>query len=295
MNLPFPIRSRQYFSAIVLVLATAPTQGQVTVFSDNYNRTALNPAPNSASYSVTATGDGGASIASNILTLTNDASAGANANGKVSVAIPSSSFSAPYNSTLSLDGSVTWNFNMQQVRSDPSGFTGGLYGVAFILAGTSGDFTTGNGYAIALGGSGSADPIRLVSYTNGIATQASIITGTGTFGDIGAEYLSIRVTYSAPTNTWSLFGRIDGTTSFANPTTGTLTSLGSAIESTYTGISLGRMGELWNFNTAANQTALFDNVSVTVPEPSTWLAGGLALGAIGFVRSRRRARKCSPF
>ena len=38
-------------------------------------------------------------------------------------------------------------------------------------------------------------------------------------------------------------------------------------------------------------TIQFDNFSITaIPEPSTWLAGALALGAIGFMRARRRVR-----
>jgi len=39
-----------------------------------------------------------------------------------------------------------------------------------------------------------------------------------------------------------------------------------------------------------------NDISLTVvgiPEPSTWLAGALALGAIGFMRARRRARAVS--
>jgi hypothetical protein len=272
--------------AVPLVLVSSHSYAQVTVFSDNFNRASLNPAPNGANYAVTATADGGASIVSNILTLTNDASATANTNGHVSNSIATTSFASPYNPTLSLDGSVTWNFNMQQIRADPSGFASGSYGVAFILAGSSSDFSTGNGYAITLGGAGSSDPVRLVSYTGGIGAQTAIVTGTGSFADIGAEYLSVRVTYSAPTNTWELFGRVDGASAFADPTTGTLTSFGTGVNSTYTGVPLNNSGEYWNFSTLASQTAQFDNVSVAVPEPSTWVVGALTL--VTFLMMQRR-------
>jgi len=41
-------------------------------------------------------------------------------------------------------------------------------------------------------------------------------------------------------------------------------------------------------------TIQLDNFSITaIPEPSTWLAGALALGAIGFMRARLRARVVS--
>jgi hypothetical protein len=287
------MRSQGAFCVIscAAFLCAVNAKAQVTVFTDNYNRSALSPAPNGASYTVTATGDGGASIASNVLALTNDASAAANANGSVSVAIPTTSFASPYDPVLSLDGVVTWNFNMQQVRTDPSGFGGGSYGAAFILAGSASNFTTGNGYAITLGGSGAADPVRLVSYTGGIANQTAIVTpSSGAFADVGSEYLSVRVTYVSATNTWALLGRVDGTTSFNDPTTGTLTSFGTAVNSTYTNIALNNLGEFWNFNTAASQIAQFDNVSVVVPEPNTWAAGALAVAGL-LLSQRRRIRR----
>jgi hypothetical protein len=285
-----PLRTLSAIS-FAAFLITVDAKAQVTVFSDNYNRGVLSPAPNGASYAVAATGDGGASITGNILALTNDASAAANANGSVSVAIPTTSFASPYDPVLSLDGVVTWNFNMQQVRTDPSGFGGGSYGAAFILAGSASNFTTGNGYAITLGGSGGGDPVRLVSYTAGIANQTAIITpSSGAFADVGSEYLSVRVTYVSATNTWALLGRVDGTTSFNDPITGTLTSFGTAVNSTYTNIALNNMGEFWNFNTAASQIAQFDNVSVVVPEPSTWTTGALAVA--GLLLNQRRRIVC---
>jgi hypothetical protein len=286
------IKSQQICQiAVIIFLGATNSRGQVTVFADNYNRGALNPAPNGASYTITATGDGGASIVSNILTLANDTSAAANATGTVSVAIPTTSFASPYNPVLSLDGAVTWNFNMQQIRADPSGFSSGNYGVALVLAGSSVDFTTGNGYALTLGNTGSTDPVRLVSYTGGIANQSAIITpSSGAFADIGSEYLSVRVTYTSATDTWALFGRVDGTTAFSDPTTGTLTSFGTGVNSAFTNVALNNLGEFWNFNTAANQTAQFDNVSVVVPEPSTWVAAALAFASLLFSQLRRNAR-----
>ena len=48
-------------------------------------------------------------------------------------------------------------------------------------------------------------------------------------------------------------------------------------------------------NAGYSGTFTFDGANIdltltTVPEPSTWLAGALALGAIGFMRPRRRVR-----
>jgi hypothetical protein len=76
--------------------------------------------------------------------------------------------------------------------------------------------------------------------------------------------MSIRLTYTPSTNTWELFGRNDGNSSFADPTSGTLTSFGTVVDNTYTSVPLNFMGAYWQGSTAANQTSTFDNVSVTV-------------------------------
>lgn len=201
------------------------------------------------------------------LELTNDASAAANASGWAFANTNTTSFSSPYNTTLSANtGAVTWNFNMRQIRTDPAGLAAGSYGVAYVLAGSSNtNNNTGSGYAIALGQSGATDPIRLIYYSAGLATSTNIITSnTAGLTDFGAEYLSIRVVYTPSTNTWELLLRNDGATSFADPAAGTLVSQGTAVHSTGTGTVLGVMGAFWNGATAANQTAFFDNVSVIV-------------------------------
>lgn len=277
-----------------VAVCAAQVFAQSTVFSDDFNRASLN----GGSYTYTTTvsaGDGSASITSNTLVLTNDSSVTANAAGRVSLAVATSSFSAPFSSTLnSNSGTVTWSFNMQQPRSDPSGFSASSYGVAFVLGGTNSDFTQGNGYAVVVGQSGTTDPVRLVKYTGGLQSSTNIITATSVATDIGTDYLSLSVTYTASTNTWSLSGRNDGSSAFTSPTTGTLSSLGSsAVDSTYTSVALTSMGALWNYSTAATQNAQFDNFSVSVsavPEPSTYaaLAGIAALGGVMLHRRRQR-------
>jgi len=160
-----------------------------TVFSDDFNRASLG-----AAWTTTVTaGDGGASIVSNILQLTNDASGTANANGRVFTTAPTSSFLSPFNQVLSSNpGLISWSFNIQQIRADPSGFNSGSYGAAFVLAGTSGDLTAGNGYAVAIGQSGTTDPIRLVRYAGGLGLDSqltNVISGTAPFSDVGTNYL----------------------------------------------------------------------------------------------------------
>src|SRR5690606_31436410 len=108
----------------------------------------------------------------------NDATASSNVNGWVLASTSTSSFLSPYNTTLgSNPGVVSWVFNMRQIRSDPAGLSSGSYGVAFVLAGEGATTsTTGKGYAIDLGPSGSTDPIRLINFSSGLANSTDIIT-----------------------------------------------------------------------------------------------------------------------
>ena len=126
-----------------VLLSSGQTQAQTTVFTDDFsaNQSATyttSGAIGASVWSVTRSGvDFGArgNTSPAQLELTNDVGATTNANGWVLVSTPSSSFTSPYNSTLSANpGLVTWTFNMQQVRTDPAGFGSGSYGVAFILA-----------------------------------------------------------------------------------------------------------------------------------------------------------------
>lgn len=263
----------------VLFLFPLVSWGQTTVFSDDFSTNnnatyTTSGAIGSSSWSVTRAGaDWGARINTSPAQLeqTNDVGTTANVNGWVFSSTATSSFSSPYNTTLNLNsGLVTWFFNMRQIRTDPAGFSSGSYGVAYILGGTSTTAATaGNGYAVVLGGTGTTDPIRLVKYTGGIQTltggQTGIIVSiTSGLTDFGAEYLSVKVTYNPSNDQWELFLRNDGTSAFAEPTTGTLTSQGTASDNTYTSAALSYMGAYWQGSTTANQTSFFDNVSVNV-------------------------------
>ncbi|MEW6653651.1 MAG: fibronectin type III domain-containing protein, partial [Bacteroidota bacterium] len=250
---------------------------QTTVFSDNFNTSQGSTYSTSGNIGTTNWAinrwgaDFGARIDGNILEMTNDASTTTNVAGWVYVNQPFSIISTPFNSTLgSNTGLVTWTFNMRQIRADPAGFTTGSYGVAYIL-GSSGQTTQtgGTGYAVVLGQSGSTDPIRLVRFSAGLQTITNIITSnTSGLTDFGAEYLSVKVTYNPTTNTWALFLRSDGTSAFADPTTGTLVSQGTIVDNTYTGTSLNYFGFYWQGSTAANQTAFFDNLKIIVDAPA---------------------------
>ncbi|MBU6205326.1 MAG: hypothetical protein KJS45_08085, partial [Bacteroidetes bacterium] len=245
--------------AYVLIFLT-DVQGQTTLLYDDFNANnsatfsttgAIGTYPN---WSVTRSGnDWGARVNSNLLELSNDASATANANGWVFGYRDINALSG-WNTTLSSNtGTITWEFNMRQIRTDPSGFGAGNYGLAFVLAGTNTtSATAGSGYAVVLGQSGATDPIRLASYNNGLqGTLTDIITSnTAGLTDFGTDYLSVRVTYFPGTNTWQLFVRNDGTSAFTDPATGTLVSQGTAVNNTYTSTAGMRyIGGYWQGST----------------------------------------------
>ena len=275
------IRQTALLLALFLVLLLSGiSEAQTTVFSDDFNTNqdatfTTSGAIGASAWSVARSGaDFGArrNISPAQLELTNDVDATLNANGWILASTPSSSFTSPYNTILNSNpGLVTWTFNMRQVRPDPAGFGSGSYGVAFILAGTSNtNNNTGSGYAVVLGQSGATDSIRLTRYSGGIQGTLTnlIVSNTGGLADFGAEYLSIKVTYTPAIETWELFLRNDGVSAFADPAAGSLTSQGTIVDSTSTGSSLPLMGGWWQGSTAISQLAFFDNTTVAVDEPT---------------------------
>lgn len=276
LNLPFSFN--RIFFLLLFIAGSQFSGAQTTVFSDDYATsagttytTATGAVGTSAKWSLTrSSADFGAKIDAGQLTLTNDATASGNNNGWVLASANAAFFSTPYNTTLASNpGMVTWSFNMRQLRTNPRGFGASNFGVAYILAGTSGTTNvTGTGYAVILGNSGGVDPIKLVRYTSGIRTNTVLLNSTTSgLTDFGNEYLSVKVTYIPTTNTWQLYLRNDGASAFQDPAAGVLTSQGTVVNSTSTATPLPIMGCYWNGSTTGGQTAFFDNVKVGVTGP----------------------------
>ncbi|MEO8664229.1 MAG: endonuclease [Ignavibacteria bacterium] len=165
-------------------------------------------------------------------------------------------------------GQLIWAFNIRQTRLDPSGFDNNNYGTAFILGKTSTDLTTGNGYAVVLGNSGSTDAVRLARFTNGINAN-SRFTNIIAAGDYSNQYLSIKVIYDRTGNVWSLF--VDSSSAGFPQTDprNTATQSGTSPDSSYTSASLPFLGVLWNHASGASDSLIFDDVYV--PSGSTSL------------------------
>ncbi|MFT3796204.1 beta strand repeat-containing protein [Flavobacterium sp.] len=265
------------FLALLLLGNTA--KAQTNVFSDDFTTSAgtaftavAGPIGTSPVWSFSRSGsDFGARINGGNLTMTNDAGGTANNYGWGMAYTNTANFAAPYNTTLASNpGLVSWSFNFRQMRTNPGGFNTTNYGMALVLAGTTGTTNTaGTGYAVILGNSGSTDPVRLVRYSSGLRTYTTMISSNTTgLTDFGNQYLSVRVTYTPSTNTWQLFVRNDGTTAFQDPLTGSLTSQGTLVNNTYTSTALPMLGAYWNGGVSATQTSFFDNIKVAVTLPS---------------------------
>ncbi|WP_318642685.1 T9SS sorting signal type C domain-containing protein [Flavobacterium ardleyense] len=257
------------------IMTLTESYAQQTVFTETFSTAqssayTTNGAIGTSNWTVARSGqDFGARISGGILTLTNDATSAGNPTGWISATTNVSNFDNAYNPILSQNaGIVSWTFNMRQIRTNPRGFEFGQYGVAFILAGTLGsNVATGKGWALVLGNYGTTDAIRLVAYSNGLKTFSTKLSSKASgYTDFGREYTSARVEYNPADNRWSLYLRKDGST-FQNPKSGTLIFQETWIHTDYVNEPLTIMGGYWSAATTKNQTAFFDNISVSVQTP----------------------------
>jgi uncharacterized protein YjdB len=188
-------------------------------------------------------------------------------------------FRAKLNSNIGL---VTWAFNMQTQTPQSGNFAFSDNEVLVVLGSTnfrvftSGvDIPTATGYAVTF----KPTPpygVRLIKYTGGISGTAAatntptvVISSTASVGVTNpTDYLSVRVTYDPSSDRWSLYVRDDGPTAFANPWTGVTTLVGSAIDNTYTGMTMTNFGFYAHYNVPGTSStvryAYFDNYRVTV-------------------------------
>ena len=159
-------------------------------------------------------------------------------------------------------GTMEWYFNMQQTRTDPTGFGSGEYGAAFVIGSTSNDPLASNksGYAVVFGEAGTTDPLRLVSF-NGFAFNSTTFTNILSVPSpaVKTAHMSIKVTFNPCNSEWSLTVRDDGA-SFADPST--VTGVGAtAINTTFTSTDLLWLGQVWNHGSACS-LAKFDNIYI---------------------------------
>ncbi len=192
--------------------------------------------------------------------------------------------SSRYSPVLSTNsGRLSWAWNTQQSRPNPSGFDNSNYGNAFVLAASSADLTatTTSGYAVVVGNSGTPDPIRLVRFSGGLTRNSNLVNVFSTSTDYGTKALTLRVTYFPGDDSWTLEASTN-TTSFEDPASATsFVTLGTGTDATYTSQSLPYVGCLWNHATTGTENTVFDNIYLTAPcatqpKPTTGPTAGVA-------------------
>ncbi|MFO0850475.1 MAG: PEP-CTERM sorting domain-containing protein [Gemmataceae bacterium] len=318
------MRHRTLAHSIVAALAVVALSARVApaqTFFDTYNRSSLQTggpppglsysgdAPTTAIYSGSASSTAGSGT--NLVAGSFFGGANARMVQIISNAPANSSGGAYYtgtysgggfNSQLNQNTTVSWALNMKTSTASLGGFGTGQgqqsqFGIATVLAATSNDLTTANGYAIIRGRNGNSDRYDLIQFTGGLDNEnnfTSIVSGQP--NQVGpTNFTSVRVTYNGANNNWTLFVRDDGATAAGDPTNLTgYNQIGSPTQnSTYTTVALPNFGFYWNYgagNTAQGaQSGYYDNfqaVYVPVPEPVTVL--GLAAGSLGLVAGIRR-------
>lgn len=270
-----------------------------TVFSDAY------ATPSSASWTsgidamvgtsrwlATTSAQHGVRISGGRLEITNVRS-GSPGHGQGYAYVRTSGSGSPYDTTrfqpvldANTGQSIVWSLNMQ--RDDPEVTDGGFsctstssqnditVGLAYVLGVTNGaglnssastcaSSTTGAGYAVVMGGS--SRRVRLVRFEGGLRNGTiTTIAQSGSFS--ASAYFSVRVTYDTTRHLWTLEARSDGSSTFADPATGTYSFMGTGTDSTHTGESLGASGPYFQTGCtglcSSTYTARFDNVSVGV-------------------------------
>jgi hypothetical protein len=179
---------------------------------------------------------------------------------------------------------LTWKFNMRQTRTNPSGFNENNYGAAFVIACDEANFrsSTADGYAVILGNTNTPDPVRLVSFTGGLTSNANVTFLTASSLTDADNYYSVVVSLNTCTGTFTLQVRDDGATAFADPNTGTFTSTTTSTVGSYVSASLPFFGALWNHITACSDFAQFDNFYIpTGARPAVGPVTGTASACAG--------------
>jgi hypothetical protein len=260
-------RKHLYYLAIIFFLIFLDqSKGQLaTSLLDNFNRednnslgsTPTNPTSLTWNESETVSGLSIA-INNNLMTL------GSTTSGREWCYVDLSSISDYPVQLNSAAGIVTWAINQRTTRADLSGLGSSSYGIAFILAAEFSDITSGRGYGVYIGGTGSPDMVRFFRFNGGIVgTKTDLITGGSVYGN---EYISLKVMYNPSGQGWSLFMESSAFAFPQNDPRNTATQIGTTTaNSTYTDLMLNYLGVIWNHG-IASESAFIDDIYITDSE-----------------------------
>jgi hypothetical protein len=272
------MRAKQKLSIAVAAALSAGALSQVALATDIYTETWSGGSINPANYTIVNTGTGtgsGASVIGGVLTTDNG---NPGSTGNIRVFTPTNGtgtlYDASFNPQLDLNGNsniLTWNLNLQESRSNPSGFANTNSGVAYVLGATSSDFLgAGEGYAVVIGSTGT-DPVCLVHYTAGMAaiglnaksSPFAMIPGTV---EASTKYESVRITYAPGSDTWKMYVRDDGTGPFTDAI-GTPVPDANLVGQVVLAASASAMnfsGFVQTHTSTANNLGRFDNVKLAI-------------------------------
>lgn len=280
---------RILLATLVAIGFVAPASAQF-FFRDNFNRTAnivgSNPSPGPGStYTGSIPINVTASTTGSVLQINNATANNGNA-------FAASTMSSGFTSLSALPRWTQWTFNMR-ISSAPTGFDN-EFGIATVLASTTNDFDSSNGYAVVFGRNGNA-VFELVSFNGGLDADANMTSIISSAAFTATNFASLRVTYNPTGNNWQLFLRDDGNSAFADPSTGVTTQSGvTTSNNTFTGVTANLTGYYSSYGTTDNVIGSWDNLTVAaVPEPTTWALIGLGVTGIagGIYRYRRGNKK----
>ncbi|MGI4865993.1 MAG: T9SS type A sorting domain-containing protein [Janthinobacterium lividum] len=262
--MPLSVTLRRWLLSGFSVLATAAhaqTTAPPPTLLDDFNR-ADNPIVGTGWLETESTTGTGAAIVSNQLRLSS---------GVIGKDFVSRDMSARYSPVLRQNANqLSWLFNMQQSRPNPSGFASNNYGVAFVLAASAADFTAGttNGYAVVYGNSGTPDSLKLVRFTGGLNGPANLKTLASVSLPVPSAApgpaSTVRVLYAPDEDNWTLEVG-SSSTAFTAPLTTTYTRIGIRKDSAFVKTALPYLGCFWNHAATASEYAVFDNIYATAP------------------------------
>jgi len=221
-------------------------------------------------------------------------------NGKPYLTAPFSDLAPGFNaaSLTSNTKLITWTVNMRASRSMSSSsntYVDGSYYLAAVLCSSNPNLVDGTtsgsvGYALILQRSIdnplSLNPgaVRLVKFQNGIgssATTGSIVSAAllttpalnaGAVATAAApNNVSIKVEYNADFDSWTMYYREDPTTApitFADPSTGSYTKIGTITDATYTATPMTHFGYLASVALSASTANQFqmDNFKIALSD-----------------------------
>ena len=212
--------------------------------------------------------------------------ASSGASGRPNLTAPFSALPSGLNTTLTNNTNlVTWTVNMRVSRAMSSatqGYSDGQYYLAVVLCASTPNLIDGStsgtdGYALILQRSvdnlSSLNPgaVRLVKFHNGIGSSTAVapallgsvvstallttpaLNAGATATATAPNNVSIKVEYNADFDSWTMYYREDPIAGgFADPSSGSFTSLGSVTDATYTSTAMSHFGFLGSFSTSAS-------------------------------------------